>query len=305
MFNAPSIRFIARAVLDVGLVVGGLVASSVGFAQTPTAGQGKVKVEWLGHEFYRLTSPKGVVVITSPWLANPDGPVPLDNLARTDFILVPNSHNDDMGNPIEIAALSGATVIAPGPLGHWLIEKGLKKEQFRRAGIGDQFVLKGITFKIGPSAHDNTLADGRRRRSRRVVLHHIREWFHRLLQRPFHADRRSPALRLDLPAQSGDSGTRRGSARVRPSCAPDDHEQSQAAHHNPEPYASRRADPAEGKRELDRLGIGGLMFVPELKKHTNISGSQHSTGSLSVARVDACGVRSVKAGLTNNYSASA
>jgi hypothetical protein len=23
---------------------------------------------------------------------------------------------------------------------------------------------------------------------------------------------------------------------------------------------------AEGKRELDRLGIGGLMFVPELKK---------------------------------------
>src|SRR5438034_6233800 len=90
--------------------------------------EGKVKVEWFGHEFYRLTSPKGVVVITSPWLANPDGPVPLDSLARTDFILVPNAHNDDMGNPIEIAALSGTTVITPGPLGNWLIEKGLKKE---------------------------------------------------------------------------------------------------------------------------------------------------------------------------------
>jgi L-ascorbate metabolism protein UlaG (beta-lactamase superfamily) len=123
MFSAQSIRLISQALLTLGLVVGGIVKSPVGFAQTPADGQGKVKIEWLGHEFYRLTSPKGVVVITSPWLGNPDGPVPLDSLARTDFILVPNAHNDDMGNPIEIAALSGATVITPGPLGNWLIEK--------------------------------------------------------------------------------------------------------------------------------------------------------------------------------------
>ena len=154
------IEHVSRTVLASGLVLASLVASPVGFAQGPTAEQGKVKVEWLGHEFYRLTSPKGVVVITSPWLDNPDGPISLDELARTDFVLVPNAHNDDMGNPIEIAARSGATVIAPGPLGRWLIGNGLKQEQFRRAGIGDRFVLKGITFKIGPSAHDNTLATG-------------------------------------------------------------------------------------------------------------------------------------------------
>src|SRR6185503_11125903 len=160
MLTARSTSFIARAVLTLSLVVGALVASPVGFAQTAADGQGEVKIEWLGHEFYRLTSPKGVVVITSPWLANPDGPVPLDSLARTDIILVPNAHNDDMGNPIEIAALSGATVITPGPLGNWLVEKGLKQEQFRRTGIGDQFTLKGITFKIAPSGHDNTLPTG-------------------------------------------------------------------------------------------------------------------------------------------------
>jgi L-ascorbate metabolism protein UlaG (beta-lactamase superfamily) len=65
-----------------------------------------------------------------------------------------------MGNPIEIASQSGATVITPGPLGRWLVDQGLKQEQFRRAGIGDRFTLKGITFKIGPSAHDNTLPNG-------------------------------------------------------------------------------------------------------------------------------------------------
>ena len=147
-------------ILTLSFLVAGFAASSTGFAQTPAAGQEKVKVEWLGHEFYRLTSPKGVVVITSPWLGNPDGPVALNDLARTDFILVPNAHTDDMGNPVEIAALSGATVLTPGPLGRWLIGNGLKQEQFKRAGIGDQFVLKGIKFKIGPSAHDNTLPTG-------------------------------------------------------------------------------------------------------------------------------------------------
>ena len=64
----------------------------------PAPAPGKVKLEWLGHEFYRFTSPNGVVVVTSPWLGNPDGPVPKELLARTDFILVPNAHNDDMGN---------------------------------------------------------------------------------------------------------------------------------------------------------------------------------------------------------------
>ena len=119
-------RSIAR-VLSFALLSAGLVAPVAAPAQTPRAGEGKVKVEWLGHEFYRLTSPKGVVVITSPWLANPDGPVAVNDLARTDFILVPNSHNDDMGNPIEIAAASGATVFAPGPLGQLAYRKGTEE----------------------------------------------------------------------------------------------------------------------------------------------------------------------------------
>ncbi len=128
--SKPIKRFI-RAILLIGLSA----APPVAVAQTAPD---KVKVEWLGHEFYRFTSPKGIVIVTSPWLANPDGPVALSDVAKTDFILVPNAHNDDMGNPVEIAAQSGATVIAPGPLGRFLIDKGLKQEQFRRAGIGDR-----------------------------------------------------------------------------------------------------------------------------------------------------------------------
>lgn len=253
-------------ILTLSLLFVGLVASSASFAQTPTAEQGKVKVEWLGHEFYRLTSPKGVVVITSPWLANPDGPVSLNDLARTDFILVPNAHNDDMGNPIEIAALSGATVLAPAPLGRWLIGNGLKQEQFRRAGIGDKFVLKGLTFKIGPSAHDNTLptgADGGPAASFFITFENGFTVFYNghstlIGDLPLYASIYQPDLAiLGLFA--------------------DPPEFAQVAHlmatNNPKlrtviPSHIRPGAPilTEGKRELDRLGIGGLMFVPELRK---------------------------------------
>jgi hypothetical protein len=119
MLGARSIGVVARPVV---LLVSVVLASLLGFsgilAQTqPNVPQGTVKLEWLGHEFYRLTSPDGVVTVTSPWLTNADGPVDLDELVRTDIILVPNAHEDDMGNPIEVAGVSGAIVVAPGPLG--------------------------------------------------------------------------------------------------------------------------------------------------------------------------------------------
>jgi hypothetical protein len=45
MFSARFTRFMIRALLSVGLVVGALSASPFGFAQTPADGQGKVKIE--------------------------------------------------------------------------------------------------------------------------------------------------------------------------------------------------------------------------------------------------------------------
>ena len=262
MFRTRSTGFMTSVVLT--LVLG--VASSVGFAQAPAERQGKVKIEWLGHEFFRLTSPKGVVVITSPWLDNRDGPVPLESMARTDFILVPNAHNDDMGNPIEIAQLSGAMVLAPAPLGNWLIEKGLKKEQFRRAGVGDRFVFKDITFNIGPSGHDNTLpsgADGGPAASFFITFENGFTVFYNghstlIGDLPLYAALYQP--NLAILGLAGDAPEFAQVARLMTT-------------NNPKlktviPSHMRPGAPivAEGKKELERLGIGGLMFVPELKK---------------------------------------
>lgn len=243
-----------------------LCNSMPGFAQTPPAAEGKVKLEWLGHEFYRLTSPKGVVVLTSPWLANPDGPVELKDLTRTDIILVPNAHNDDMGNPVEVAAQSGATVLTPAPLGRFLIDKGLKQEQFKRAGIGDLIDVKGLKVKIGPSGHDNTLptgADGGPAASFFVRFENGFTVFYNghstlIGDLPIYAAMYQPNLAIlglfNEPAEFAEV------ARLMKT-------------NNPKlrtviPSHMRPGAPiiAEGKRELDQRGLGDLMFVPELRK---------------------------------------
>ncbi len=147
------------AVLFASVLVATVLASSA--APFISHAQGTVRIEWLGHEFYRVTSPQGIVVVTSPWLLNYDGPVLLDELTRTDIILVPNAHNDDMGNPIEVAAVSGATVVAPGPLGRYLMDNGLDPSQSFRNNISGGLLSRGdVTIKGGPSAHDNTLPNG-------------------------------------------------------------------------------------------------------------------------------------------------
>ena len=264
MNGAGPIRFTTRVVSTIVLLAASLMAAPIAIAQT--AEQGKVKVEWLGHQFFRLTSPNGVVVITSPWLGNPDGPVPLDSLQRTDFILVPNSHNDDMGNPVEIAALSGATVIAPGPLGNWLISQGLKKEQFRRAGVGDMFTLKGIRFKIAPSAHDNTLANGTDGGPAAAYFVTFENGFtvffnaHSTLlsDLALYATLYQPDLAI--VSLIGDP---REFAQVSRMMTTNNPKLRRIIPNHMRPDAPIVA---EGKRELDKLELGQLMFVPELRK---------------------------------------
>jgi len=163
MLGVRHISAVVRSgVLLASLVLASLIAFSGSLVQAQTAAQqGTVKLEWLGHEFYRLTSPDGVVVVTSPWLTNDDGPVELDELTRTDLILIPNAHNDDMGSPIEVAAVSGARVLAPGPLGRWLTDNGLPQDQFVRTNMGGTgFRLRDTAIRFAPNAHDNTLPNG-------------------------------------------------------------------------------------------------------------------------------------------------
>jgi len=241
----------------------------------PAPVPGKVKLEWLGHEFYRFTSPNGVVVVTSPWLGNPDGPVPKESLARTDFILVPNAHNDDMGNPEEVHLVSGATVIAPAPLGRWLIaEKGLKQESFRRAGVGDLFELKGLKFKIAPNDHDNTLPNGAYGGASAAFIVNFENGF--TIFYPGHSTLIADlALYAELYQPDvvilGLTNDPKEFARVAKLMSTNNPKLKQVIPSHQRPNAPILD---AGKRELEAVGLGDKWFLPELRRAYDYEGAK-------------------------------
>jgi len=104
---------------------------------------GETKIEWLTWSFFRITTPGGKVILTNPWYANPDSSITLDNIPEADIILVPAGHPDEVGNALEIAAKTGATIVAS----HELITLTWKEEG---SGFADPVVFDGTEIKTAP-----------------------------------------------------------------------------------------------------------------------------------------------------------
>jgi L-ascorbate metabolism protein UlaG (beta-lactamase superfamily) len=134
----------------------------IGPAPAPTtalaADQGTVTLEWLGHMFFRLTAPDGTVVLTTPYLQNPDAPIGLEGIDRADVILIPNGHGDDKGQVLEVAAKTGGTVVAPSALGDWLVEQGLDRDRLVATGTGSVHELSGVRIRTVQNIHDERIS---------------------------------------------------------------------------------------------------------------------------------------------------
>ena len=66
-----------------------------------------VKLEWLSWSIFRLTSPNGKVVLTDPFVANPDSPVKAAEIEKADIILVADGHPDQLFGGAKRPFMSG------------------------------------------------------------------------------------------------------------------------------------------------------------------------------------------------------
>jgi L-ascorbate metabolism protein UlaG (beta-lactamase superfamily) len=94
-----------------------LVAAAALLLLASAAVAAEVEVHWLGHATVKFTSVEGKVIIIDPFLKkNPKTPVKyrdLKALGKVDLILITHGHGDHVQDLQELAALTGATVVAP------------------------------------------------------------------------------------------------------------------------------------------------------------------------------------------------
>jgi len=123
---------------------------------------GTVGMEWLGWSFYRFTSPEGKVVITNPWIGNPDSPLSVEQLTRVDIILLSGGPGDQVRDAIQIARQSGAVIVSPG-FGRTRtgLDAALPLDQVvDDLQPGDRVAIRGITVRTVTSTYASPSAAG-------------------------------------------------------------------------------------------------------------------------------------------------
>ena len=118
-----------------------------------------LKVTWLGHSTFLMTSPKGVRLLFDPFLTNnPSCPPAAKRVGQIDLILISHGHSDHCEDAAAIARETGATVVASPELAGWLERQGVK--HLRPMNIGGRQQLSGLDIAMVPALHSSSAPDG-------------------------------------------------------------------------------------------------------------------------------------------------
>src|SRR3990172_5148912 len=113
-------------------------------------------ITWYGHAVLALET-GGFHVLVDPYLKDNPAATITPNKVAADFILVTHGHGDHVGDTVEIARRTGATVISNAEIRKWMSAKGLKTHAQH---IGGGFRHPFGYLKLTLALHGSMLPDG-------------------------------------------------------------------------------------------------------------------------------------------------
>ncbi|MEM8811332.1 MAG: metal-dependent hydrolase [Pseudomonadota bacterium] len=114
-----------------------------------------MKLTWLGHSAYRIDLAKAVILIDPFLTGNPTFTLDRNEVVSgCTHVLLSHGHADHVGDTLDIAKETGATVFASYDLCMWLNARGL--ERFEPAGTGGTVHLDGFSASLTIAHHSAT-----------------------------------------------------------------------------------------------------------------------------------------------------
>ena len=107
----------------------------------------KVRLQWLGHAAFKITSVKGKVILIDPYLSdNPKTPAELKDLSKhkPDLILVTHGHGDHVGDGPALAKQYNVPLHAPAGLNDTFAELGVLPKE-----LSPRFNKGGVVMPLG------------------------------------------------------------------------------------------------------------------------------------------------------------
>lgn len=116
-----------------------------------------IRATWYGHACFQVQNGNAKILMEPFITGNPVSPVRPGEFSP-DFILVSHGHGDHLGDTVEIAKRSGATVISNFEIHNWLMAQGV--QNLHPMHIGGGFNFSWGRVKLTIAQHGSGLPDG-------------------------------------------------------------------------------------------------------------------------------------------------
>ena len=110
---------------------------------------------WYGHSAFHLQPNAGPSILIDPWLDNPKASPGAKDITGVDLILVTHGHCDHIGNTVELARRTGASIIGIHELSLYFRSVGL--EGTRGMNKGGTMTHEGVSITMTDAKHSGDI----------------------------------------------------------------------------------------------------------------------------------------------------
>ncbi|RME79680.1 MAG: metal-dependent hydrolase [Planctomycetota bacterium] len=122
-----------------------------------------MELQWYGHSSFYIRSKEGLKILLDPWLEHPKAPenAKKEILDRgVDLILLTHGHADHIGNTVELAKATGATVVSIFEIMLYLASEGIAQDKLVGMNKGGTYKIKDLRVTMVDATHSGGINVG-------------------------------------------------------------------------------------------------------------------------------------------------